>query len=83
MLDWAAKQCYIALANMMTAAAFMKIDSCPIEGFKEKELNQLLASDFNIDTSEFKIAYMVAFGYRTDPQPQKTRQAIEDIVYWY
>ncbi|WP_198263776.1 NAD(P)H-dependent oxidoreductase [sulfur-oxidizing endosymbiont of Gigantopelta aegis] len=83
MLDWASKQCYIALANMMTGAAFIKIDSCPIEGFKEQALNQLLASDFNIDTSEFKAAYMVAFGYRTDPQPEKTRQALDDIVQWF
>ena len=27
-LDWASKQTYIALGNMMTAAALMNIDSC-------------------------------------------------------
>ncbi|MEJ7376143.1 nitroreductase family protein, partial [Staphylococcus caprae] len=31
--DWASKQTYIALANMMTSAALLGIDSCPIEGF--------------------------------------------------
>lgn len=31
--DWAAKQTYIALANMMTAAALIGADSTPIEGF--------------------------------------------------
>lgn len=83
MFDWATKQCYIALANMMNAAAFIEIDSCPIEGFKEAPVNALLASEFNIDTSLFNVAYMVAFGYRKDPQNEKTRQKLDDIVTWY
>ncbi|MGB3750035.1 MAG: NAD(P)H-dependent oxidoreductase, partial [Arcobacteraceae bacterium] len=29
---WTARQTYIAAANMMTAAAYIGIDSCPIEG---------------------------------------------------
>lgn len=33
LFDWASKQTYIALANMMTGAALIGIDSCPIEGF--------------------------------------------------
>ena len=32
---WCAKQCYIGLANMMTTAASMGIDSCPMEGFEK------------------------------------------------
>ncbi|MCU7800188.1 MAG: NAD(P)H-dependent oxidoreductase [gamma proteobacterium symbiont of Lucinoma myriamae] len=83
LLDWATKQTYIALANMMNAAAFIKIDSCPIEGFKAEPVNQLLASDFDIDTSNYQVAYMVAFGYRKNPQNEKTRQKLEDIVSWY
>lgn len=31
--DWSCKQTYIALGNMLTAAAALRIDSCPIEGF--------------------------------------------------
>lgn len=38
--DWACKQTYIAMANMMTAAAALGIDSCPIEGFDYAEVNQ-------------------------------------------
>ena len=33
--SWTAKQSYIALGNMMTAAAIKGIDSCPIEGFEK------------------------------------------------
>lgn len=83
MFDWAGKQTYIALANMMTTAALMEIDSCPIEGFQQKEVNQLLASDFGIDTNEFQIATMLALGYRVDPQKPKTRQAENVVCQWF
>ena len=81
--DWATKQTYIALGNMMTSAAMVGIDSCPIEGFKAKEIEKVVADDFGVDTSEFGVACMVAFGYRVDEQPAKTRQSIEDITRWY
>jgi len=38
---WTAKQCYIALANMMTAAAYRGIDSCPIEGFEKEKVENV------------------------------------------
>lgn len=34
LFDWASKQTYIALGNMMTAAAQIGIDSCPVEGIQ-------------------------------------------------
>ncbi len=83
MWDWASKQTYIALANMMTSAALMEIDSCPIEGFKQKETNDLLAAEFGVDTSEYQVAYMVAFGYRVNPPNPKTRQSSEAIFEWF
>lgn len=83
MFDWASKQTYIALANMMTIAASLGVDSCPVEGFKMDAVNELLASDFGIDTSEFRISVMCAFGYRVNEPKPKTRQPMEDIVAWY
>jgi nitroreductase len=35
LFDWSSKQTYIALGNMITAAALTGIDSCPIEGFHQ------------------------------------------------
>lgn len=82
--DWATKQAYIALSNMMTAAIMIGIDSCPIEGFKAKELAQIMADDFGINTDEFGVACMVAFGHKANKnQREKTRQPIEDISQWY
>ena len=30
--EWAARQCYIALGNLMTCAALLGVDACPMEG---------------------------------------------------
>jgi nitroreductase len=80
--DWASKQTYIALANMMTAAAQIGIDSCPIEGFSVEKMNQLLGEEGLLDDGHFGISVMVAFGYRVkDPNP-KTRRPYDDIVKW-
>src|SRR5699024_10299642 len=38
LFDWASMQTYIALGNMMTAAAFIGIDSTPMEGFHADHL---------------------------------------------
>ncbi|AKG33940.1 NAD(P)H-dependent oxidoreductase [Paenibacillus durus] len=79
--EWGARQTYIALGNMMTAAAQIGIDSCPIEGFDKEKAEQILKEE-GILKGNFGIACMVAFGYRLqDPRP-KTRQSIEQIVEW-
>ena len=79
--DWACKQTYIALANMMTAAAYLGIDSCPIEGFHRRSVDALLSGAGIYDPDAFGVSVMVAFGYRAEPPHRaKTRQPIEDIV---
>jgi nitroreductase len=80
LFDWACMQTYIPLANMMTAAALMKIDSCPIEGFDRTAVENLLVREGIIDNEHFGVSVMVSFGYRaTDPRP-KTRQPAEDVI---
>ncbi len=81
--EWANRQCYIALANMMTSAAMLGIDSCPIEGFEAKEIEKVMRDNFDIDTEIFGVSVMVAFGYRKEPQKEKTRQTMEEICKWY
>lgn len=81
--DWASKQTYIALANMMTAAAMLGIDSCPIEGFNQEAVETLLAEEGLIDRDHFGVSVMAGFGYRDEePHREKTRQPLEDIVEW-
>lgn len=82
LFDWASKQSYIALGNMMTAAAMIGIDSCPIEGFKQEETDEILKNSFAIDTKQYGISYMVAFGYRINAPKTKTRRTMDEIVTW-
>jgi len=83
MFDWASKQTYIALANMMTSAALIGVDSCPIEGFHEEKAEALLQEKFGLDTNKYGLSYMAAFGYRKEsPTHEKSRRSIEDIVTW-
>lgn len=83
LFDWSSKQTYIALGNMMTAAALNGIDSCPIEGFNQEEAEKLLQDKFDIDTTKYGLSYMVAFGHRKDePEHPKSRRDIKNIVTW-
>ncbi len=82
LFDWACKQCYIPLANMMTVAAMRGIDSCPIEGFQQAETEAMLAKQFGVDLHAYGLAYMVAFGYRKHPAKAKTRRAMSQVVTW-
>jgi len=82
LFDWASKQCYIALGNMMTGAAMIGIDSCPIEGFHQEKVELLLKEKFDVDTTQYGLSYMVAFGYRKNEVTPKSRRPLEEIVTW-
>ncbi len=78
--EWASRQCYIALANMLTSSAMIGIDSCPIEGFNRKVTERVLAEDFGIDTEQYGVSYMAAFGYRIKEPRAKTRRDMKEVV---
>lgn len=82
LFDWSCHQAYIALANMMTAAALIGIDSCPIEGFNRENAEAVLNEAGLLEDGRFGLAVMVAFGYRVNPQPVKTRQTMDAVVRW-
>ena len=76
--QWSHEQCMIAATNMMNAAASLGIDSCPIEGFNRHALNEILG----LDESEKRVAIVVPFGYRLNPQPEKYRRQRAEVVTW-
>lgn len=79
LFDWASKQTYIAVANMMTAAAELDLDSCPIEGFNRKKVNDTLASKGLFDPEKWEVSLMAGFGYRDQDITPKKRQPMEEI----
>ena len=66
---WTANQVYIALGNLMTSCAALKIDSCPIEGFQAEEYNKILGLE------NMTSAVVAAVGYRSsDDFSQKEKK---------
>lgn len=82
LFDWASKQSYIALGNMLTAAAFLGIDSCPIEGFNTEAVESILQEERILDIEQFGVSVMAGFGYRAKEPHRKTRRPIEEVVQW-
>ena len=74
--SWTACQTYIALGNMMTAAAAIGIDSCPIEGFEKENVDKVL----NLDTTKYQTSVVLPFGYRLNKQSTQQRLDLSEIV---
>ena len=60
--EWAARQCYIALGNLMTAAAVLGVDACPMEGLVPAEYDKIL----ELAGTGYKTVVALALGYRAD-----------------
>ncbi|WP_312389491.1 NAD(P)H-dependent oxidoreductase [Chryseobacterium sp.] len=60
--NWAEKQSYIVLANLMYAAAIENIDTCPMEGFRQDVIEDVL----NINPETEKVTVTLALGYRSE-----------------
>ena len=74
--SWTAKQTYIAMGNMMTAAAIKGVDSCPIEGFEKEKVEKIL----KLDLSKYQLSCIVPFGYRINEQSTQLRESFENII---
>lgn len=58
--DWCARQCYIALGFLMSAAAVLGVDACPMEGIVHAEYDKLL----NLPEKGYVSVVGCALGYR-------------------
>lgn len=79
-IKWSSNQAYIALGKAMVAAAQMRIDSTPMEGFNRDAVDELLG----LRDKNLHAAVMLTVGYRdTENDPlagaQKVRKAIHQI----
>ncbi|MWV61816.1 NAD(P)H-dependent oxidoreductase [Helicobacter saguini] len=73
---WSAHQAYIMATAMMYHAAFLKIDSCMIEGFDKVELEKYL----QMDTFKEQVSLVLCLGYRAMEQGKRNRMDIHDLV---
>ncbi len=59
--EWATRQAYIALGNLMTCAAVLGVDACPMEGFVPAEYDRVLG----LGNSGYASVVCCALGYRS------------------
>ncbi len=76
---WTAKQTYLALGNLLNAAAELKIDATPMEGFDAKKFNEILG----LDALNLNAAVIATVGYRHEEDAtqhnKKVRKSNEDL----
>ena len=58
---WTKRQTYIALGILLSAAAELEIDSCPMEGFNSNKYNEILG----LNKENLSAAVVAAIGYRS------------------
>ncbi|MBN2505711.1 MAG: NAD(P)H-dependent oxidoreductase [Verrucomicrobia bacterium] len=57
---WTARQAYIALGNLLTSAALLSVDACPMEGFVPAEFDKVLG----LAAQDLASVVCCALGYR-------------------
>ncbi len=79
--NWAIHQTYLALGVALFAAAQLRIDATPMEGFSPDALNKIL----NLDTDKESTILLLALGYRDEKEDHlskypKVRKLKEEII---
>ena len=76
---WTAKQTYIALGTLLAAAADLKIDATPMEGFNPAAFNEILG----FDKLGLNASVIATVGYRHDEDDtqhyKKVRKSHEEL----
>lgn len=77
---WAKNQAYLAMGNLLTVCAMLKIDSCPMEGFNPEKFDEVLG----LDKLNLKSVLVMPIGYRSEEDfmasLKKVRKPLEDMV---
>ncbi len=58
--EWAARQCYIALGQLMAAAAALRVDTCALEGIDPAKYDEILG----LRAEGYETVVACAVGYR-------------------
>jgi len=67
-LQWAKHQVYIALGQLMTSAAALGVDACPMEGIDPQKYDEIL----NLPTQGLTTTVACALGYRSEEDKYAT-----------
>ena len=76
---WNAKQTYLALGNLLNAAAELKIDVTPVEGFSPADVNEILG----LNALGLTASLIATVGYRHEEDAtqhfKKVRKSEKDL----
>jgi nitroreductase len=79
--NWNARQCYIALGQLMTSAAVMGVDTCPLEGIDKAAYDRILG----LEGSGYATAVACAIGHRAADDAYatapKARFAASEVIH--
>jgi nitroreductase len=77
--SWTSKQTYLALGNLLNAAAELNIDTIPMEGFNAMQFNEILG----LDKLNLNAVVVAPVGYRHEEDAtqhlKKVRKSNEDL----
>ncbi|MFD2561057.1 NAD(P)H-dependent oxidoreductase [Aquimarina rubra] len=78
--NWASKQAYLAMGNLLTVCAIEKIDACPMEGFMPAKYDEILG----LNRLGLTSVLVLPVGYRADDDMfadfKKVRRSIEETI---
>jgi nitroreductase len=73
---WTSKQTYLALGNLINAAAELKIDATPMEGFEPEKYNDVL----NLNALNLNASLVATIGYRHEEDQKKNYLSIYNYI---
>lgn len=77
--NWTSKQTYLALGNLLNAAAELKIDATPMEGFEPEKVNAILG----LNEKGLNASLIATIGYRHEEDAtqhnKKVRKSKEEL----
>ncbi|WP_378187608.1 NAD(P)H-dependent oxidoreductase [Aquimarina sp. W85] len=81
--NWATKQAYLAMGNLLTVCAAEQIDACPMEGFIPNKYDELL----ELQKIGLSSVLVLPVGYRASDDMfsnfKKVRRAIDETVIYH
>ncbi len=78
--NWATKQAYLAMGNLLTICAIEKIDACPMEGFNSESYDELLG----LSEKGLSSVLVMPIGYRAEDDMfadfKKVRKSVSESI---
>ncbi|SHI79486.1 hypothetical protein SAMN04488096_104309 [Mesonia phycicola] len=78
--QWATKQAYLALGNLLTICANEEIDACPMEGFNPEKYDEIL----ELKEKKLKSVLLLPIGYRAKDDffadLEKVRRPLKETI---